>query len=170
MTEYHLINDTVTAISLSEMTAEQMRIENEVKALLFSRYYIQEVFTWPNSETLPELINGCKCDFVSYGIYNNGPIHLLLRSISDLTDEECIEIAKIVFDEIPNGYQINITKDVLLNSKRWNVENQVILRIYEYLRLCSFALTYIYLSPTKKPVTLSVDELGLLGWVKLLKA
>ncbi len=118
-----------------------------------AQYFNQPVLRWHQwVESTPNAINDLRTPMSVDGVDKGW--YLLLRDVSQLTDEEK-EVVKTILSkkEKPNPTDIEIGEYCTF--------------YYSYLRLIGICLPFTYLSENNTPVTLQPDELVAKGWVKL---
>jgi len=85
--------------------------------------------------------------------------YLFLKPLSSITDEDAIEVGRIVFPNLTDT-QLILVKDGVVNifSSGWNIDGLRMLKIFDYLRWEGYALPWMGLSVGKQ-----IEY----GWVKL---
>lgn len=92
-------------------------------------------------------------------VYESG-IWLELRPLSNITDDEAIEVAKIIYGDRANEVQFLLVKDGIVNmfDNGWNIHGTKMLALFDCLRGFGIALPVFY-----KGVQYSVEKLIELG-------
>lgn len=159
----------------------------QAKALFFAQYYFQKVMY---SEMADDNTVYLVADDLEFRKPEFGG-HLLLKSVSDLTDKERTFLAMCVFgyySDIDYGAQkdilINVSKldaDIFLNDYQINIHNTtgtvsflydgkeylaVPIIAYQYMILIGVLLPFTYIDETGIPVTLFPEQIITLGWAK----
>lgn len=141
----------------------------QAKALFFAQYLTQPVLRCISrpKETFKVLPYDCtESETTNF---------LLLRTVNQLTDEEYIEVSKLlgykgVYYE-PNLLQTGkVTVGLfrsIINEFETKVNVHNIARIQDYLRSIGILLPLTYIDETGKPVTKSVEEIIALNWAKI---
>lgn len=151
-------------------------MDNNEKAAYFAQYWGQNVLicTYQNTHNVKE-VNG------AYMLVNQPDEHLLLTPLSAITDEDAIEVGKILFGEKysngkcyspENGESYYITVHIpettinqsvelyfdghLRNMNGYGLQN--VLQVYDYLRSKGYATPFR---------NYSVEQLIEMGWLKL---
>lgn len=146
-----------------------MTISNSVKAQFFALYLNQPVWLRHSykKEHLPINLN----PKILWN-YEEADGYLQLRSVSDLTDEESLNVYSIF--HLKNGKQDHSDLDDILrigkslSRSTWTLCSPLdTLIMHSYLRSIGIALPFTYLDESHHPITLSVEELVNLNWVKM---
>lgn len=159
---------------------------SKVKALFVTQYWGQKVFRVSDTATVSQYVDGFFIDrFLE-------PSYLLLRTVDQLTDEECIEVAKIVGYEkyklkintnnnlfarvdIEGNFQLAIDKRCAwimvydhnpMVTEKVNLRPLLVYQAYQYLLNRGIILPFTYIDENGKPQTLQPDEIIKLGWAK----
>lgn len=151
----------------------ETEMTNELKAKFFAQYWGQKVLTSKNWETEgdPEYVCGPYFDGNYEGHY------LLLKPLSSITDEDAIEVAKILYPGYKGEWQV-CDKGAALLKLRNNKGSMLIIwkdlsgqygvndldyyllpNVVDYLRSKSYALPFM---------GISVNQLTTAQWVKLI--
>lgn len=137
---------------------------SKVKALFFYNYYGQKVAWCKNSAgdfQLFRLLSNTLVDEVEY---------IILRTVDQLTDEEYINIAKIIYPNAPNLHEIHVAKEQLkFIFKQHQFQWPMIysLMVADYLRSITILLPFTFIDENGKPQTLQPDEIIAKGWAKV---
>jgi hypothetical protein len=136
-------------------------MNDKIKSLFFSQYALQEV--WCNDIFYVPI--RLSFDKIQHQ-FETDKDYLLLRDISQLTDDEKKVIAKYSYfgDNIPLSnvdalFSDYLHKASIINGASWWV-------IQDYLRSIGTLLPFTYLSETNQPITLTPAEIIDLGWAK----
>jgi len=137
-----------------------MTISNSVKAQLFALYFNQNVYhtdVWEDGAT--DILDITRLEFL---ISQTTDIaYLQLRSVSDLTDDEAVHVAK--FQDLEYTDNVDIIGETKYKiSKMW-----LNFLTADYLHSIGIALPFTYLNENNHPITLSVEELINLNWIKI---
>ena len=144
--------------------------EQQAKALFFAQYLGQKVFTHKDLECFNDKsLSEIDATYLQSGSNRLSSGYLLLRSVSQLTDEEIITIATIIFGDKINDIQKLLTRDGVENifTSGCNTSGQKMLKIFDYLLRIGILIPFTYLDETNKPVTFQPDEIIALGWAKI---
>lgn len=137
----------------------------QAKALFFAQYQGQRNYQKPLHK------NGHLSEYFCpvSAAHKNG--YLILRSVSQLTDEECIEIGKFYGWKIGNTPYV--TKQNYIDSVRKKLTAysdgliNIIAPVAQYCLRLGILLKFVYINEENKPVTLQPDEILKLGWAKI---
>lgn len=140
-------------------------ISNSVKAQLFALYFNQRVFRYDHLIGRDYTVNYSSIKKINHGCY------LQLRSVSDLNQLE-IEIIKynILGLSTSDGLDVRKNGDYVVYKQNNEVRYPLVEKaniVHQYLRSISIALPFTYLNESNHPITLSVEELVNLNWVKM---
>lgn len=128
--------------------------EKDLKARYFGLYIGQKVFSSDSSNGEVYKLNKAYTDFG----------FLLLRSISSLTDEEAIEVARIAYPDYKTtdpelaSLGLSIRRDFKSNLGAGSTTWGKCIQIYQYLQSIGIALPYL---------NYSVENLTKLGIIKI---
>lgn len=128
---------------------------HKVKALFFAQYLMQPVLRCISRpiETFIVLPFDCtRSETTNF---------LILRTVNQLTDEECISIGA----SIGWGFT-NSNKEQVLKWMREDLDKEKD-RYSDLLRLYGILTRFTYVDETGKPVTKSVEEIITLNWAKI---
>ncbi len=128
-----------------------METENtlENKRKFFALYWGQRVEKW-NGRTSPSLV-----DSSTFGDYNMRHNWLELKPLSQISDEDAIELCDIWYNRRHNSLGSKIARSLDKSHLTWNTK--ISLKAHDYLRSKGYALPW---------VGLSVEEQIEYGWVK----
>lgn len=132
----------------------EINIEN--KARFFALYWGQNVIKDVNNSS--EL---CTYPVHPSNMYRFEESHLELTPLSDITDDDAIEVTAMIFYTIGKT-QLILSKDGIINmfDSGWNVSATKMIRIFDYLRSKGYALPFM---------GLSVEDMVQAGWIKLIE-
>jgi hypothetical protein len=153
----------------SPLTMQNDKANIEAKAKLFSLYLGQPVLIPTlDAEVYPNEITGEILD--KLGTIYLKESALLLRSVKQLTDEEVINIAIIVFGSYPNNTQKIFIRDGVENMFKggWGCDLNKTSKICDYLRGIGILLPFTTLT-SGDVKTYSEDEILDMGWAKYQK-
>lgn len=148
--------------------------EIEAKAKLFSQYVYQVVLIDPHNPFVKPLYL-VPDDFEFRTNLKFPDYSLQLRSVSDLTDEEAIEVAKLLnirglIDIESNSAlrdtNIRIVRRLLNQNDTFTRTIDITLAVTDYLRAIGCLIRFTYLT-SSGPITLSTEEIIKRGWAQV---
>lgn len=142
------------------------------KALFASIYYGQKIFRYGEHDEQAYEIIGLQIDGIADSAIGYPDCFLELRSVSDLTDEECMKI------QVFRGWNSMLNDMGNANAtRRWladidgNFHERTFttsLIISDYLRSIGILIPFTYLTETG-PITLSTEDIIKRGWAQISK-
>jgi len=127
------------------------KITNEIKAKIFAMYYNQMY----ESDGYEYCLTGERLDNVLCGEKSK----LILKPLSVISDEDAIEVTKIVYGTATPTQQILIKEGIKdFFEQKWNIGLKEMTKVLQYLQSKGYALPY---------GDYSVEDLVGLGVIKL---
>lgn len=152
----------------------------QAKALFFAQYLWQEILHWEHYQSSGQYgtLNGIRIDSCCSETHNS---HILLRTVSQLTDEEVYAIGNYLrpskFFTInryksdihitwSDDYVFNIYDDCSFGWDELNLDWEEV-EVFNILKLYGVMLPFTFLDEDGNPVTKRPIEITALGWAKI---
>lgn len=135
---------------------------NEIKSKLFALYWGLEIFRYYTVEKLTPQSKSIKVDHISlYPTYSFNDGYLLLKDLSNITDEESkkvCELQEYLITDFPIHFCLKDEFTVCINSKISDNYEVVNINTIDYLRSRGYAVPFM---------GISVEQMIEWNWIKI---